>query len=260
MAADRLRRLLVPSGGGDDCLVYSFGVRDNWDFDVAAASLGCEVHSFDPTVVPEVVPAGVHFHRVGLGANDGDRIKLSESADAAATRIASLRTIQCDLGHGHRALTLLKIDIEGQEWDVLAAIHGAPPAAQLLVELHFWGAACLRKAAAWFRDQAHCSPTVNRGTPCTTWRRVCLGAPPSRAELARWAATLRGLRDSRLAVARVEANAYSNVLLNVSAPGVDSLVDFDTLCCYETAIVATAPPEPPRGGCTPAATKLVEAS
>ena len=42
---------------------------------------------------------------------------------------------------------------------------------------------------------------------------------------------------------------------------VDSLVDFDTLCCYETAIVATAPPEPPRGGCTPAvATKLVEAS
>ena len=239
-AADELRRLLV-RGGGDDCLVYSFGVRADWDFDEAAAALGCEVHSFDPTVTPERVPDGITFHRIGLGARDGDAIKLAEAADAAAVRIAALETIRCELGHGDRPLTILKIDIEGQEWEVLRALSGgdAPPAAQVLAELHYWGAACLERERRWFADGSFCSPAVNRHRSCTTWRRVCLGSPPSPDELGAMAATLRGLGDGHLAVARVEPNAYSNVLLNVS---IATVADLDVLCCYESAIVATRPP------------------
>lgn len=33
----------------DNCLVYSFGVRDDWSFDEAMQKIfGCEIHSFDP--------------------------------------------------------------------------------------------------------------------------------------------------------------------------------------------------------------------
>ena len=32
------------------CLVYSFGIANEWTFDEAAADAGCEVHSFDPTL------------------------------------------------------------------------------------------------------------------------------------------------------------------------------------------------------------------
>ncbi|KAK2706989.1 hypothetical protein QYM36_014872, partial [Artemia franciscana] len=33
-----------------NCLVYSFGVNDNWSFEDAMLKYGCEVHGFDPTI------------------------------------------------------------------------------------------------------------------------------------------------------------------------------------------------------------------
>ena len=38
-----------PNPGGDRCLVYSFGIGGNFNFDDAIAKAGCEVHAFDPS-------------------------------------------------------------------------------------------------------------------------------------------------------------------------------------------------------------------
>ena len=61
------------------CLVFSVGIGNHWQFDLAAASRGCEVHSFDPT--PELRSKhernvryyrqhnlNIHFHYLGLGS------------------------------------------------------------------------------------------------------------------------------------------------------------------------------------------------
>lgn len=37
-----------PNVNGDQCLVYSFGIDWDFKFDNAIASMGCEVHAFDP--------------------------------------------------------------------------------------------------------------------------------------------------------------------------------------------------------------------
>lgn len=61
------------------CLVFSVGIGNLWQFDLAAAERGCEVHSFDPT--PELhskhlrnvheyrrAHRNINFHYLGLGA------------------------------------------------------------------------------------------------------------------------------------------------------------------------------------------------
>ena len=56
---------------GAPCLVYSFGIAMQWEFDDHMASLGCEVHSFDPTGAYVQMhyahnQRGVTFHPWGL--------------------------------------------------------------------------------------------------------------------------------------------------------------------------------------------------
>lgn len=112
------------------------------------------------------------------------------------------------------------------------------PAAQLIVELHFWGKECLDRVNRWHAQPRRCSQAVNKLAPCTTWRRACLGAPPSPNEAAAFAATLRGLRNTGYDVSLVSANGFSNVFLNFSLPGSRRDVeDFDVLCCYEAVFV-----------------------
>ena len=52
------------------CVVYSFGVRDDYSFEAAVSRLGCEVWAFDPNVsafgrTRDLAP-NVHFERSGI--------------------------------------------------------------------------------------------------------------------------------------------------------------------------------------------------
>ena len=56
-----------------NCLVYSFGIGDNWSFDDEMARYGCNVFSFDPSIglKHHVRPSGVIFFPTGLKDKDG---------------------------------------------------------------------------------------------------------------------------------------------------------------------------------------------
>lgn len=85
------------------CLVFSFGSSNDFSFEASVLKdlPGCEVHTFDHTIVPRNVPKGVHFHSWGLGAKDYGSIR-------------TLSTIMKHLNFGKKhSLEVLKLDIEG---------------------------------------------------------------------------------------------------------------------------------------------------
>lgn len=100
-----------PSG----CLVYSFGINNEWSFDEQMQNYGCEVFSFDPSmgVDHHDHSAGIHFYNWGLGDKD-------EKSEQGWT-IRSLSSIYDTLSgrHGNKIIDYLKIDVEFAEWNAL---------------------------------------------------------------------------------------------------------------------------------------------
>lgn len=145
----------------DLCVVYSFGIRDNFSFDHFLADRGCTVHGFDPSPVGLGSKAKYeHFqrtttannkkgqavyHSFGLG-KDGTyppgtvpfrwpgMYYLKES-NTNTWELKELPTIQKELKHDK--VTILKIDIEGGEWDMMPDIIEAEWD-ELYLELHFY--------------------------------------------------------------------------------------------------------------------------
>eukprot|EP00656_Telonema_subtile_P013802 TRINITY_DN17016_c0_g1_i2.p1 TRINITY_DN17016_c0_g1~~TRINITY_DN17016_c0_g1_i2.p1 ORF type:complete len:1094 (+),score=263.27 TRINITY_DN17016_c0_g1_i2:74-3355(+) len=123
-----------------DCVVYSFGVRDDVTFEqeiIERSGQRCEVHAFDPSVggLPQYAKhtPKLHFHKAALAAHTGSN-KLWPVAN-------SLHGHMERLGHTH--VDVLKIDCEGCEWEVFEALlesDSALPFSQLLIELHLGNA------------------------------------------------------------------------------------------------------------------------
>lgn len=111
------------------CLVYSFGIAMQWEFDDRMADSGCEVHSFDPTgayiATHEAhVKRGVTFHPWGLsggtpraGCSDDSRRFSGGTYGNLTGPLLSLDRIVRRLGHVGRRISVLKVDCEGCEWD-----------------------------------------------------------------------------------------------------------------------------------------------
>ena len=150
-------------------IVYSAGVGTNISFDLALIkNFGIEVFAFDPT--PKVrewlstqdVPENFHFETVGLFGSDGvlkfnaptvsEYISYSiidrdegNQGEGELMEVKSLSTITRSLGHDH--IDLLKMDIEGSEYDVIEKLRdGGIYPRQLLVEFHHrWGKVGVQK-------------------------------------------------------------------------------------------------------------------
>jgi len=83
------------------CLVYSFGVNNDWTFEDVMDDLGCEVHAHDHTVdYPPDRGHNTHFYKLGLGT-----MKNMDTLD----------NIIVNNGHKNKIIEYLKIDIEGHE-------------------------------------------------------------------------------------------------------------------------------------------------
>jgi FkbM family methyltransferase len=151
-----------PEGLGEDSIVYSLGVGDEINFDLWLIDrFGLEIFAFDPTpnsvymLDASELPARFHFQPWAVTATDGTlkfypRLKKDGTkSDVMFTMVAepetkddvievpaySLPTITKKLGHDR--IDLLKMDIEGAEYEVLDGLLDSPvKPRQLLVEFH----------------------------------------------------------------------------------------------------------------------------
>lgn len=107
--------------------LVSCGIGGNVSFDSDVADRGIAVHQYDHTVERSPVDhAGFHFHRCKIGRQAGPDE-------------ASLGSIVQDL-RLQDGLALLKIDIEGDEWEVFAEATAETlmPFRQIVGEFHWF--------------------------------------------------------------------------------------------------------------------------
>lgn len=118
--------------GSPRCVVYSYGVSFDSTFEAELhARAGCELHAFDPTVGGIQGRAeGITFHKHGLATRSGSTkdFLMVEALQDAMHRL------------GHAYVDILKVDVEGAEWEVfeqlLSNMPSTPLFGQLLIELH----------------------------------------------------------------------------------------------------------------------------
>ena len=77
------------------CLVYSFGIKDDWTFEDEMDSIGCTVHAYDHTIdAPSSRGHRITFHKLGLGTE---------------TNMDTLDNIIRVNGHTETSIHLLKV-------------------------------------------------------------------------------------------------------------------------------------------------------
>jgi FkbM family methyltransferase len=154
---DNANWCICPAELSEESVVYSFGVGTDVSFDLEMIRrFGVRLQAFDPTpraiawVRCQALPEEFVFHDYGVGAHDGNAVfHPPESADFVSYSIFErgsseavveapvyrLATIMKTLGH--EKIDVLKMDIEGAEYDVLSDLLASNVCVrQLLVEFH----------------------------------------------------------------------------------------------------------------------------
>jgi hypothetical protein len=131
---------------------YSLGIADDTSWDADIADRGIDVYMYDHTI--SKLPADhsrFHFFRHGICGQP----------DAERPRLKTLETVIAENGHTSSHSLLLKMDIEGDEWPVIAASSESSLQrfSQIVVEFH--GLACVYDGAAYRRIR-DCLMRLNR--------------------------------------------------------------------------------------------------
>jgi len=144
-----------------DSVVYSFGVGDNigWDLEMIRR-FGVTIHAFDPTpasiawVAAQKLPPQFVFHQYGISDFDGTldfypprrrgsthysqepRGGLIQRSQPVPGHVRRLASIMRRLGH--RRIDVLKLDVEGAEFEAVPDwIASGIEFDQLLIEVHY---------------------------------------------------------------------------------------------------------------------------
>lgn len=128
-------------------LVYGAGIATHPQFEESMGAFGASVHAFDCTIpATSRFQSHVHFHHWCLGrASNFSNNAYSRASDSKEFAFQTLSETRRILGHKKVRLNILKMDIEGFEWEllyqeiILATSEDDLPD-QLLFELHTKGA------------------------------------------------------------------------------------------------------------------------
>lgn len=147
---------VIPELLAPGTLVYSAGIGEDISFDLALIErFGCVVHAFDPTprslawLATQKLPPSFTAHGYGIAHFDGtasfappkNPAHVSHSAlsghEGARVEfpVKRLKSVLAELGH--ERFDVLKLDIEGAEYEVLEdLVRSVPLPRQLMVEFH----------------------------------------------------------------------------------------------------------------------------
>lgn len=106
---------------------YGFGISQDWSWDEAIADRGIDVYMFDHTI--EELPKGhPRCHAFGVGVTGHQK----------GPALRTLRELLAEHGHTESRRLIMKMDIEGCEWDVFdqAASEVIGQFSQIVVEFH----------------------------------------------------------------------------------------------------------------------------
>ena len=97
---------LVEDIRNENCIVYSFGIGEDWSFEEAIAGMGCNVYAYDPTIDPPKFLSGkIKFTRLGV-------LGVSKNSNQ---NYHTLDHIFRDNGHIRANISYMKLDIESHE-------------------------------------------------------------------------------------------------------------------------------------------------
>lgn len=157
---------VVPRGLGNGSVVYSFGIGEDVSFDLSLmGKYGVSVFAFDPTprsvvwLRSQTLPSGFRHFECALGARDGTAVfyaprdplhvshsliqKRHDETRSVQVPVKRLETIARELGH--RRIDILKMDIEGAEYEIIRNLgRTGLEIPQIVLEFHhrdrrWWG-------------------------------------------------------------------------------------------------------------------------